>query len=1128
MTNVTNVWYYVNTDDIPGVLFTCFGACTVGAVVRSLITKLPYTVILTLCGIVMGTLSFHYAKVDHFTTDLAQISPKLLTDIFMPVLIFSSAFEIESHTFRRSLSQVLLLAVPGCLLTCFLIAVLVVEVYAYEWDWYIGMMFGSIVSTFDCFITSSLLRKSGTSKALILIMEGESLFSEGTSFIAFESFKDLAVDLVNFNVKSFSVKLVLKVFGSPLLGYIMAKLIMFWLSYIFNDGLIEITISLAMTYITFYISEWLGMAGVISVLTMGLLLDTVNFSPEIEVFLLRFWETLTYLANTLIFFIVGIVIARAFQHAELNDYINIIVLYLFMYVIRLVTVLLCSPLLVRMGYGFSWRWAVVCIWGGTKGAFCLSLMLMAFQSEDMKLEVRDKVLVLVSGMVLLTLLINAVSMPWILQLLGLCDVSMPRRVAMYNAIKRIKESTENTLSMLKMDRFLADSNWEMAENTVLMEDPYRTPGDTVDVEEFSPMSRMTTCPDCDRTIPYIPAPRETEDMMEEARIRILKAQKMSYWKQYSSGMLNRQAARTLINTVENVTDQKGKFMGVQDIQKYWELKGVFVTLKMRLEDWLYNKVDKLKPPRHPVLRWCYDVVFSVPFEYSVYMLILCNIFIIVLEFVPSLGHYEYEISVLNYLFFIGYALEAIFKVLAMRAAYFFDPWNHLDVVVMILALVDIIVQDMVDMEDLHTINIVSSFKMLRILRVFHLTKVLIPKMIDLTNLQIHKQLSFGYDVGKGYVRLKEILETNRQDATREMGMLQRDYPEIAISVKTRQAIRSVLNNERDAIHTLLSGGLLDETEAATLKKTIEIKMKKLINFPPTIPAPTPEELLQSLPWLHHHEEIAFIKSVAKLLYFDFGDTIIEEKEAPDGIHLIVSGMVKTTGTKPSLGGPVDRENRVTDYRGCGSILGELNCLTLQPTEATVICETATQTCFIDIDSLFEAFDLFRVHPSLEYKIWHALAKKICIGTFQEHIDYQGWSYHRICEHLSRAFLVDLVINGMREVYDGNMEDVVVVYGSCDDMQLRVSYLAPVLINKTSHQIVGKSGMTKLMIIPSPVRSDQGSRPCQRHAALRKASEQDTMVSVPASEQDMTPTVRSSSVQIEIRERPTPSASRQSI
>ena len=56
------------------------------------------------------------------------------------------------------------------------------------------------------------------------------------------------------------------------------------------------------------------------------------------------------------------------------------------------------------------------------------------------------------------------------------------------------------------------------------------------------------------------------------------------------------------------------------------------------------------------------MVFSVPFEYSIYMLILCNIFIIVLEFAPSLGKYEFEISVLNYLFFFGHALEATFKV----------------------------------------------------------------------------------------------------------------------------------------------------------------------------------------------------------------------------------------------------------------------------------------------------------------------------------------------------------------------------------------------------------------------------------------------------------------------------------
>ena len=49
------------------------------------------------------------------------------------------------------------------------------------------------------------------------------------------------------------------------------------------------------------------------------------------------------------------------------------------------------------------------------------------------------------------------------------------------------------------------------------------------------------------------------------------------------------------------------------------------------------------------------------------------------------------------------------------------------------------------------------------------------------------------------------------------GMLQREHPGIAISVKTRQAIRTILNNARDVIHELKGGGLLDEAEAGKLE-----------------------------------------------------------------------------------------------------------------------------------------------------------------------------------------------------------------------------------------------------------------------------------------------------------------------
>lgn len=65
--------------------------------------------------------------------------------------------------------------------------------------------------------------------------------------------------------------------------------------------------------------------------------------------------------------------------------------------------------------------------------------------------------------------------------------------------------------------------------------------------------------------------------------------------------------------------------------------------------------------RHPCLRWCYQVVFSVSFEYFMYVLILLNIFPIALE-LTNTTHYELELQILNYIFCFCYVLEAILKV----------------------------------------------------------------------------------------------------------------------------------------------------------------------------------------------------------------------------------------------------------------------------------------------------------------------------------------------------------------------------------------------------------------------------------------------------------------------------------
>ena len=78
--------------------------------------------------------------------------------------------------------------------------------------------------------------------------------------------------------------------GGPAFGYLMAKITIFWLSHVFNDALVEITITLASTYITFYIGEGLfEVSGVLAVVTLGIELNSrrTSISPEVEAFLHR-------------------------------------------------------------------------------------------------------------------------------------------------------------------------------------------------------------------------------------------------------------------------------------------------------------------------------------------------------------------------------------------------------------------------------------------------------------------------------------------------------------------------------------------------------------------------------------------------------------------------------------------------------------------------------------------------------------------------------------------------------------------------------------------------------------------------------------------------------------------------
>ncbi|XP_039394470.1 sodium/hydrogen exchanger 10-like isoform X3 [Mauremys reevesii] len=1069
--------YHIIGTRRPFFVLLVFVSCAVGALLRTILKKshIPITVILSLIGVLLGVVGYF-------------------------------------------VKEIFLLSVPGFLLNCTLIGLLTYKINKYNWNWHMSMLFGVIVSTTDPILSVASVKNIGLSKIIINLIKGESLFSDATSAIVFELYSDLVSDPHTEVAKEIIIKLVLKFFASTIFGFLSSRIVKYWLSHVFNDGLTEVILSFSMAYLIFFIAEWLGMSGVISLTVLGILLDSVSFSPGVDEFIFRFWAMLTFLAHVMIFVITGIVIAvKTFPYVTIRDLFYILTLYLSLNLIRGLVVLFLTPLLSRLGYGFNWRWGAVIVWSGMRATFTLNMALGISQSKDPGTAAMKNMILLHAGTAsLMTLMINSTTVKKLVKTLGLCNITLPKRMAMYSAVQRIKEMEANTCSILKLDRFLADANWTLIEEAIKIDCPYK-----FDIEEASQIVRTLKCPDCNTDISDETTPQQIADILEEARLRLLTAQIASYQKQYHTGMLNQDAAQILIGAAESYVDIKGKFMNIHEVKTYWESKGLLVSFKKLLSDWVYNvKDEKSKPSRNKILKLCHHIVFMNEFEYTSYIITLLNLIPILIDFTHLDETYIKQLKICNYYFISLYILEASLKALAMGKAYIFHHWNQFELVIIIVGLIDIMIINIFKPlhPTYHMIKTIRVFRIIRLIRVTRLLKLVIPRLINLLEKQINKQLNVRYDIAKGYVQgeedtkylieqischetiskeINKIMEKNKQDGMKELGLMQRDNPDIVTAVKTKQVVQTVLNAATETLKVLISSGIVDKNEEAKLQKMILQKKTNLGTLPSTIAPPTAEELLHSISWLENEKkQIEFIQKRARILCYDYGDIICEEHEMPEGIHLIISGMTKLCGSSPSYGVANDvyelRNPKwvpYTDYLISGAIIGELNCLTKQEMEYTVTCETAVQTCFISMNDLSEAFDEFLECPSLKYKIWFKLALDITIKAFKEKLAYQDCSY-KMCTKLPNVYVMDVPSYKKCDIYDGTMDDVILVHGSVQDCQIQQPYFAPCILPKTCHEVLGTAPVTKLLIVQTTTTmkrksTSRCSNTCQYHSYGRR-------------------------------------------
>jgi NhaP-type Na+/H+ or K+/H+ antiporter len=536
-----------HTDTSP--LFFIIIAVIIGALTRYGLQKstLPFTVALLLIGFALGALGrVNYLDIyeigniklnlqflDKSIEWAANIDPHLLLYVFLPILIFEAAFAMDVHVFKKTFVNATIMAVPGIIVAIVLSAAFVVGLNYFgiglgKWNWTIALLFGSVISATDPVAVVSILKTLGASKKLGTLIEGESLLNDGTAIVIFMV---IYLGLTGSGIEGSPIVEFFRVsFGGIAIGLIIGWLIIKWIKKVFNDMLVEITAIIAAAYLTFFIAEhFLHVSGVLALVAFGLVMASygrTKISPEVQHFLHEFWELAAFIANTLIFLIVGVVIAERTVFT-LNDFIVLGLLYIGIFIIRAIVIALFFPLMKKFGYGITKDNAYVLWYGALRGAIGLALALIIAGSESIDKEIRDQFLFLTAGIVTLTLLINATTIKILVDALGLTKVPPAKALSIQNTKNYIQQSAENNIERLKTDRYLKRANWGA-------------------VREYLPEYSS------DNVII-----NQLDDTIIEYRRRILEKEKSSYWHQFKDGMLGDEAYHLLTNDINDILDIEG-------------------------------------------------------------------------------------------------------------------------------------------------------------------------------------------------------------------------------------------------------------------------------------------------------------------------------------------------------------------------------------------------------------------------------------------------------------------------------------------------------------------------------------------------------------------------------------------
>jgi monovalent cation:H+ antiporter, CPA1 family len=401
--SLTEVSIQDNLEQFLIVLSVSLSVATISRIF-SWFRQIPYTLLLVIVGLGLAFVDIR----------LVSLSPELILEIFLPPLLFEAAWNTRWRSLQNSLIPVSLFAVVGVVIS--VVGVAFPLSYFTNMSLATALLVAASLSSTDPVSVVALLRELGASKRLTILMEGESLFNDGVAVVAFLLLVNIPLGIGEFDISTIMIRFITFV-G---IGFSVGGLIGFGISYLtqrFDLPLVEQSLTLVSAYGTYLITEELGGSGVIGVVIAGIILGNfgsrVGMNPRTRLLVSEFWDFLAFFVNSIVFLLIGDQINFSSLKSNFGLIVMAIAFVSFTRAIMIFGLGNISNLFSQTKTNL--REQTVLWWGGLRGSVSIALAL----SVPEVLASRQEIIDTVFGVVLFSLLVQGLSMKWLLSTLDL-------------------------------------------------------------------------------------------------------------------------------------------------------------------------------------------------------------------------------------------------------------------------------------------------------------------------------------------------------------------------------------------------------------------------------------------------------------------------------------------------------------------------------------------------------------------------------------------------------------------------------------------------------------------------------------------------------------------------------------